>query len=233
MTSDKYLMALRPFAYLFNKYWKPNPDVLVAGFTAPQFNLPDNFSFMSLGKFEDYPVDKWSDAFLKLLNRIKDEAFVLMLEDYWITRHVNSEAVHILYDYALQFEYVLKVDLCGDRLYAHGADVNYGSVSYLDLVKSMPGSPYHMSLMTGIWRRDHLLRLIIPGESPWDIELAGTTRVSHDQEAIVIGTRQWPVRHSLAFRAENPGKLKLEEIATVDIQEMRELGLLDPWEKEE
>lgn len=229
MTSDKYLDALRPYAYLLNKYWKPNPQVVVAGFSKPKFKLPENFTFLSLGRFQDYPFKRWSNAFIKLLHTIEDEAFVLMLEDYWITREVNSEAMRILYDYIMQFKYVMKMDVCGERLYASHADLNYGTVRYLDLVKSMPGSPYHMSLITGIWRREHLLRHIIPDESPHDVEVIGTTRVSHDQNVIVLGTRQWPLRHTLAFRAADSNSLLLDEIAEHDVDDMKKMGLLKPW----
>lgn len=234
-TSDKYLPALRPFMYLFNKYWSKEQEVLVAGFSNPRFALPNNFTFLSIGKQRDYPFKKWSDALIHLLKHhgVNDEAFILMLEDYWLTRHVNLRAVEMLYDYAVQFKYTLKIDLTGDRLYARGADRSYGVVNYLDLVKSMPGSPYHMSLMCGVWRRDNLLKALKPGESPHDIELHGTTRVSHLQELLVLGTRQWPVRHTLGLRGGDHSTLKLDELQERDINELREKGYFEPWEKKE
>jgi hypothetical protein len=230
MTSNKYLPALRPFFHLFNKYWSREQQVLVAGFAAPQFDLPDNFEFMSLGSQTDYPFHKWSNGLNSLLGKIDDEAIIIMLEDYWLTRHVNIDAVGKLYDYAMQFGYVLKVDLTGDRLYAHGADLTYDTASYLDLIKSMPGSPYHMSLMTGVWRKDNMLRVLIQNESPHEVEMVGTQRASHMQDLLVIGTRQWPVRHTLGLRGGNHSKLFLQELKTKDVDEMRKLGYFEPWE---
>jgi len=232
LTSDKYIHALRPYAYLFEKYWIPNVPVLVAGFSPPPFSLPDNFSFTSLGNFADYPFNRWSDALIKLLNNIPDEVFVLMLEDYWITRQVDTNAVQMLVDYTHQFGYVMKVDLCADRLYAYGADLSYATCGYLDLVKSMPGSPYHMSLMTGVWRKEHLLRHLIPGESPHDVELTGTFRVSHDQNVLILGTRQWPLRHTLGLRGADPNTILLNELHPSDVEEMTKLGYFKPWEKD-
>lgn len=231
MTSDKYLPALLPYSYLLNKYWQPTPSVTVVGFSEPNFDLPDNFEFLSLGSYRDYPFERWSDALIKLLGTIQDESFVLMLEDYWITRHVDTRAVKILYDYSIQFGYVLKVDLCGDRLYAYGADLDYGVVSYLDLVKSMPGSPYHMSLMTGIWRKDNLMRCLVPNESPHDIEIIGTPRVSHMQDLLVLGTRQWPVRHILGLRARDHAHINTDGLNPVDIEAMEKLGYFDYWKE--
>lgn len=226
MTSDKYLWACRPFMWLWDRYFTPDisRNNVICGFTPPTFELSKKFKFYSIGKFEDYPFGKWSDALIRVLDNVADEVFMLMLEDYWLTRQVDTKAVEILYDYMLQFKYTVKIDLCADRLYAFGADLNYGTVSYIDLVKSMPGSPYHMSLMAGLWNRDLLKKVIIPGESPHDVEMVGTVRLSHT-EALVLGTRQWPLRHTLAFRGQDASRLLLDDLNHSDVKEMRELGL--------
>jgi hypothetical protein len=234
MTSDKYLPVLRASSWLLNKYWSPNPDVIVAGFTPPTFDLPSNFHFHSIGKFEDYPFKKWSDALIKLLHEIDDEVVVILLEDYFILRPVDTRNVRILYGYAMQFGYVLKIDLCVDRLYAGGTEMLYGVVEHIDLIKSMPGSPYHMSLWPGLWRKDNLLKVLVPDESPHDIELTGTTRLSHmGNDLLVLGTRQFPLRMYSALRGADPGRVDLSELNTNDIREMMALGFFDAWENAE
>ena len=50
---------------------------------------------------------------------------------------------------------------------------HYGNVGSLELVQSKPGSPYHMSLMTAMWRKENLLRVL-----GW---------VANGQEAKVVG----------------------------------------------
>ena len=228
MTSDKYLPALRPFLWLFEKYW-PNQAVTIVGFTAPDFELPPFADFMSLGNFSDYPVSRWSDALIKLLSLIPDEPFVLMLEDYWPTRPVYQEAVTMLYDYCRQFGYVCRLDLTGDRIGAAGASL-YGECGHLDLIWSDPESQYHMSLMTALWNPRNLRRVLIPGETPWEVELSGTPRLrAMKHEMIVLGTKIWPVKHTLAFRGGDSQKLLLDEIDPADVDAMRRLGLLKPW----
>lgn len=230
LTSDKYLDALRPFAWLFNKYWGADQEVLIAGFTPPAFDLPPNFTFHSIGNFSDYPVGRWSDALIKLMHDIPDEVFTLMLEDYWLTQPVYRQAVTMLYDYMRQFEYVARLDLTGDRKHAAQASL-YGKCGHLHLVHSNPDSQYHMSMMTGIWRKRHLLRVLIPNETPWQVELAGTPRLSYlRHEMIVLGTEEWPVRHTLAFRGGDAQKLLLDELDPADVAALRELGYLRPWE---
>lgn len=230
-TSDKYIKALRPFAYLLNKYWVPNPQVIVGGFEPPDFKLPNNFFFQTLGPQERYPLQKWSNGVHKLLTSYPHDIFILMLEDYWITRPVKTEIVNMLYDYMVQFSYVMRMDLTGDRQFA-GDIEDYDVIGEdIDLVKSSPWSPYHMSLMTAIWRKKHFLTIMRPDETPWEMELIGTERLSEMKDQIlVLGTKQWPIKHTLAFRGGDSSKLLLDEISEEDQAELRHYGLLEGLE---
>ena len=229
LTSDKYIQAIRPYAWLFRKYWSETQPVTVVGFTPPDFDLPSNFDFLSLGDFADYPINRWSDALLKLLHIIPDEPFVLMFEDYWPTRPVYVEAVRMLYDYCRQFQYVARMDLTADRQFAAGAAL-YNQCGHLDLLWSDPESQYHMSLMTGIWNPRHLKRALIPGETPWQVELDGTPRLrAMKDEMIVLGTKVCPIKHTLAFRGGDSQKLLLDELSPGDVAALTELGYLAPW----
>lgn len=229
-TSDKYLPVLRPFAWLFQKYWSPDQPVVIAGFTPPAFSLPPNFSFHSIGRFLDYPFHKWSDGVIDFINSQPDQAFICMLDDYWITRPVDAEIVKIAYDYTMQFGYVARVDLTGDRANSGSARF-YGKAGRANLIISDPDSPYHMSLMTAVWRREHLLRVLVRGETPWEVEIDGTPRLrAFKDRVIVLGTKEWPIRHTLAFRGGDTGKLLLDDVDAADVDEMRRLGLLEGLE---
>ena len=231
LTSDKYLAALRPFAYLLNKYWQPNPTVIVGGFTPPEFALPINFKFHSIGKFEDYPVDRWSNSVIRFLLEQPHDIYVFMLEDYWVTHPVNDSVVQVAVDYMRQFEYVARFDLTGDRLHS-GFAKDYGKAGEVDLIVSDPESQYHCSLMAGVWRRSHMLKILVESETPWQTELNGTPRLrALKDNLIVLGTKQWPVHHTLAMRKGSHEDLHLKEIAKEDVEEMRRLGYLAPWEK--
>jgi len=229
LTSDKYLPALRGYAYLLNRYWKPNPQVVVGGFTPPDFQLPRNFSFHSIGKYEDYPVARWSNALIRLLLEMPHDVFVLMLEDYWLTGPVDGEAVQVCADYMKQFEYVARFDLTGDRLHS-GFAKDYGMAGNVPLIISDPDSPYHFSYMTALWRRQHLLKILIENETPWESELNGTPRLRLLKDyVIVLGTKTPPVKHTLALRGGDHGKLLTDELRPDDVAEMDKLGMLHYW----
>lgn len=230
LTSDNYLEALRPFAFLLNKYWRPNPQVIVGGFTPPSFRLPSNFHFHSLGSFEDYPVDRWSNSLIRMLLELDHDVFVFMLEDYWITRPVKSGVIDIVSDYMSQFEYVARFDLTGDRLHS-GYATDYGKAANVEIIKSDPESQYHCSLIAGMWRRAHMLKILVENESPWQVELEGTPRLrALKDHVIVLGTKDPPLAHTLALRGGDDHKLFLDELKKDDVAELRRLRLLDKWE---
>jgi hypothetical protein len=89
-----------------------------------------------------------------------------------------------------------------------------------------------MSFQVGMWRREHLLEYMIPGETPNECEISGTLRMNEAQ-ALVLGTRQFPVRYLIALQF---GKLTLDggyqhptkaPILQNDIDELKERGFVN------
>jgi hypothetical protein len=225
-TSDKYIHAVLPFAWLLKKYWPNHPDVIVGGFAPPQFKMPPGFAFMSLGDQDDYPLNKWSNAFKNLIDRASQDVFIFMLEDMWIIEPVKENVVNMAHDYMNQFEYVARLDLTGDRLHSGQARM-YGKLGGINLVWSSPDSQYHMSTMPAFWRKEHLLKVLKMDETPWQLELDGTPRLRELQNSvIVLGTDAWPIKNTLAFRSGDHTQMLLDEIDKEDVKEMRRLKLI-------
>jgi hypothetical protein len=239
MTSDGYIDAVRPFIYLLKRYWgfsSGEIEVVVAGFSTPPFDLNDfgsnvnvKVKWHSIGKFEDYPIEKWSNSLIDLLGQIDDEYIILMLEDYWVIRMINSSAIYGAHSYMRQYPHTLKFDLAADRFFAGGATRDFMHHGWLDIVRSDPMSAYHMSLMTGMWNVELLKKVLLPDWNPWDVEIAGTTHLRNFRELDVVGSGQWPIKHTLAFRSGDSTKLLLEEIQQEDIYALRQLGFLEKW----
>ena len=234
LTSDGYSHSVMGFSYLFNKYWGQDQEVIVAGYNKFPSNMPSNFIKHRIGRQEDYPVNKWSDGLIGLLHDFpEDDVFILMLEDYWLIEPVHVREVNMLVDYMHQFRYVIKMDMYTDRRYAAGRQ-SYGMCGHIPLIKSDYNSQYHASLMVGAWNRDLMLKFLIPGESPWDVELSGTSRLARRKDdVLVLGTDSWdnnpktcPIRHTLAHRSGNPNALLLDDIKPEDIAAMKELGYI-------
>lgn len=246
MTSDKQQHCHKPFMYLFNKYWgrgdnwaNPSPQItpIFCGFTEPE-NIKEyydnGFAFYSIGKYEDYPAKRWSDALINVLENVAAPQFMLMLEDYWPVRQIDTRAIRMLFDYAAQFKYVLKICVTNERLnnriYAGDVDPKiYGHAGYVDLIKSPPGSSYQMSLWGGIWNRETMKGFIIPGEQAQEIEIYGTSRVNEvGENVLVLGTQQAPMIHAnvyLTSRGDRPDySIGHYAIPDEDIEYMRGKG---------
>lgn len=235
MTSDNQYNLIPGYCYLWHKYFGlSNVETVFCGFTPT--TTPDLTSFYSIGNFDDYPPHHWSDALIKVLDNIADDVFMLTLSDYWLTRYSDTFAVKMCYDYLRQFKYVLKMDLTTDRLYAEGGSKylfgynTYDTLGYLDLIKSSPGSPYHLSLWGGFWRRDLLRKVLVPGETAQQIELNGTSRLSQfGDEMLVLGTRQSPLRHANVIQGgkwNQDAMVGLPSLKDNDRRELEELGYL-------
>lgn len=192
-TSDPYLWCLKPFIFLFNQYWSELQEVIVGGFTHPQFPLPSNFHFHQIDK-NPYPKNKWSDGLIHFLNDYRDDVFVLMLEDYLLRRTVDHQGVSTLADYMRMGinQDVVRLDLTTDRLYGKGMrDIE--PWGHYDIIACDKDAPYEMSLQTALWNRKNFLSLLRPGMNPWEVE---TQTDMTKQPYRVLGTRQNLVRYA-------------------------------------
>lgn len=229
-TCDKYTWALRGFAYQFNKYWSGLQPVVVCGYTPPAFSLPDNFEFFQIDKNE-YPSTRWTNGLIKALKVINDDHVVIMLEDYWLCRGVNHQAVNTLHDLAQQYDNILRIDLTDDRQY-NGRMREFDYLPYWgynDILWTPPDSEYQSSLQAGIWNRKRLLEVVQPNESAWQFEIAGTGTVIRSRSDLwVLGTRQKPIRYANIFRGgdSSPASVNLSFLINEDVAELRKIGAL-------
>jgi hypothetical protein len=156
--------------------------------------------FCSQGRQEDFPANRWSNALIQYLQNLTTPLVLLMMEDYWLTRPVDAQAINWLGDYMQgpAAHDVARMDLTSDRLYATGSR-DIGSLHRLDLLEGSPHAEYTMSMQAGIWNREALLQLLRPNESPWETEMRGSVRMK-DSHWRVLGTRQTPMRYLIAVR---------------------------------
>jgi len=235
ITCDKYMWALRGFAYQFQKYWSTLQPVVVAGYSKPDFDLPGNFSFHSISPV-DYPKERWSSGLIEFLQTVDDEHFILMLEDYWLCRMVNHQAIGTLHELCTLQPQILRMDLTDDRQYA-GDMRDFGYMPYYghnDIIWTPPTSPYQMSLQVAIWNRKLLLGILAPEQSAWDVEIGKTSHTLHDRVDLwVLGTRQRPVRYANVFKGgdSSPAALNLTHLLPGDIEELRNVGAIPDVEE--
>ena len=96
-TSNNYLHVLKPFCFLFNKFWSDKQQVKIVGFEPPAWQMPDNFEFISLGKQRG--IKYWSDDYIDFFNSINDEYFIHMVENEFLLRPVDFDIINSLVEF--------------------------------------------------------------------------------------------------------------------------------------
>lgn len=218
ITNDNHLWLLPGFAYLWNKYSDASHQVVVVGYSKPDFELPRNFRFMSLGS--QRPKEEWSDALFDFMDRIGHNRFILMLEDFWLNDWMDRLVINKLDRFVT--DDVLRIDLSGNRLSYPHLPVGQ-KVMNVDLIESLPTAKYQMSYQAAIWHKDNLRKVLKSGENPWESEINGSKRVGNLR---VLGTNPKVVSYQPVWRSQQK-RWQLDKIKLDDLEYMRKQGWLD------
>jgi len=192
----KYLWAVRPFLYLFNKYWGAGTTVLLFSVAKPEWELPSNVELILLPDSElvdgDRHVSLFTDDHLWFLEQLNDELFIYFLPDHWIVAPVDLERVETLYRYTLATPLIVRMNL-GYRIGVSRLAEKVGSFEGLDITECAPDrGELKISLTPCFFRTKLLHDLLKPGQDPWRAE-SYATRMIHDMH---------PTYRSVASRPE-------------------------------
>lgn len=93
VASNQNVDLLAGFAEAFNKHWSETQDVIAIHSEKPPGKLPDNFlPIKAEGEEADYGR-AWGPSFRKVIQKIPHGRFMLFLEDQYLVRDVDIEAV--------------------------------------------------------------------------------------------------------------------------------------------
>lgn len=206
-TSDKYLHLIPVFIYLFNKYF-PGQEVEIAGYQKPSCELPDNFTFHSMG--EQGTVKEWSTDLRKYFESMDEDWILWMMEDTFIRREVKESAMDECC--ALMMPGIGRIALTND-LRSREHTITNG------FVYAHPNSRYRLSTQPSIWNKQFLLQYLTDGLSPWEFE----TQDPKNDGWNIVGAVEYPVIHNEGVRRFDPHKLDLNNIDHVDIDHINKL----------
>lgn len=224
LTSNEYLHCLHPFAYLFNKFWGAAQPVKVVRYEHRPRGLSGNFSNFSIGIQANYT---WSSGLIKYLQHHNEPLVLLMLEDYFIDKSVDTNAVEQLWQLMRNQPEIAKIDLSNDRLKVSYSDFN----DYL--VKSDDDTLFQTSLQAAIWRKDFLLQFLDPREDSWQFEKRGTKRVINARQSgkfdgVILGCKEPPLSYVNAKGGEgnHPHLWDFKKIPEWMVKELAEKRLM-------
>lgn len=218
-TNDNHLHLLKGFSYLWNEYSDPATTITVVGYSQPDFELPPNFAFYSLG--QQVPKDKWSNSLIDFCNILDNDYFLLMLEDFWLIDYVDRLVIPKLEKFLA--DDVLRIDLSGNR-YAYPY-IEVDECAEYKIIQSYPHAKYLMSFQAAIWHRENLLKVLRLNENPWQAEIDGSRRVK-ESGLRVLGTDLRVMKYQPVWRSQQR-KWQLDKIPTYQLERIKSNGWLE------
>ena len=168
-TSNQLMHCTPAWAYLFNKFWPWKQKVRVLGYNNPEFDLPENFEYISLGVQRGPKY--WSDDMIDYFKNCEHEVFYLTTEDGFLVHPVEEDIINL----AMKIAFMnpagkyMRFNLTSDVQSRHHDTLkNFGDY---DLIRASQSVIYRHSLQHCVWRKDSFLSKLIPGQSCWDFEL--------------------------------------------------------------
>jgi len=183
---DDYSDVWFPFFQCFFKYWNDCPYQVYLG------SVRKKFDHSQVKMLHSNAHSNWSSRAIEHLSQIKSTYVLLMLEDYMLSKKVNTEEIASL------LELMDTYDLNFLRLYPDPPPS-----------RGMSGQPYigfqdigqlnRTNTQVAIWRREALLDLTRPGESLWEFEINSSIRSNNRYPGSICGVWKPAIHYYMAI----------------------------------
>jgi hypothetical protein len=165
-TCNSYLFLVKPYTFLFNKFWNRPQKVVYLGYDKPKCDLPDNFDFITIGNDDD--LKNWSSDLINFFNSIDDEHFMISTDDSMLVDYTNFDRYDKLSKF-LENPKVGRINLTRDTV--NRPHRGFDEVDGLKIIEARQDASYRLSLLGPcIWRKDYWLKYLKPGVTPWEFE---------------------------------------------------------------
>jgi len=225
LTNRKHHWLLHGFAYLFNQFWSADQKVTVVSYGKNDLKLPANFGFHSMAN-ENYPVEKWSDGLIRFLRQINDDVFITLLEDFWLNAPVDTKKVMALYQW-MQRTKGTEIEALRLELWRSVRSKKqtrfWGKIRDIPIVTTGSGAKYRMNLQSNIWNAFLLSKVLVPGETPWEVEIKGTERAA---ELNILGVEKTVVNYEPVFQKGSIDHERLQMIPKTHLDRIKREGWL-------
>ncbi len=163
VSCDKYADLWKPFFHLLFYYWPelPFPVYLISNYL---LHTDSRVTTIAVGKDES-----WSHGLLTAMDRIEAQYLLLLLEDFFLQKPVDHEAV---------LNCIQTMEAINGRMLrlvpnpCPDLPVN----GYPEIGEIKPSSPYRVSTQATLWRKSELAGVLQAGENIWEFEINGTER---------------------------------------------------------
>jgi hypothetical protein len=174
-TCNNYLFLVKPFTFLWNKFWQRSQEVVYLGYDKPEHSLQENFDFISVGP--DDGLENWAKDLIKFFNSIDDEYFIFTYDDGLLVDQTNFG----VYDKLLKYLDNPKVGrICLTRDTTSRPHRLFDKSDGLTVIEANAESDYRISFSPSIWRKEYFLKYLEKGMNHWTFESVGSERAKND-----------------------------------------------------
>lgn len=173
MAFDSYSDVWKPFEFFMKKNWSDceYPVVMATCNDTKGIDIADKI--ITTGNLE------WTARLHKALLDIDTPYILMMLEDLYIDRKIQSEKISDCIALMERNEEIGHIRLLPNTKYKKNYDKDGKYGEYL------PGQMYRISTHPAIWKREYLLKLTEPVMSAWDFEYLGSEQCCELPEKVL------------------------------------------------
>jgi hypothetical protein len=185
-TCDKYHHILKVFCYLYEKFW--NDPITVLGYKKPSFQLPENFTFHSMGK--DRGIKFWSNDLIRFFSKVNAEKYIWMMEDTFILEKIDRKTLVTLYD-SIEPN-IIRAELSGTMTHRNGkwqGKATSDAINTIEYYKTVDGVKLYKMPFWGktfmpvsVWNKRQFLKYIDKNQNPWEFEKKGSKKAMNHSD---------------------------------------------------
>ncbi len=164
-TCDLYRNVTLPVLFSLKKYYRDMGKGIIVGYKSPDFVLPPNFEFVSMGI--DKTPTQWTNGLKSFLQEYSEEYFILHMDDHLLVDDVDSDKIDQLCE-------LINANVEIDKIMLHPFTSTmfkpYPTKHKELLLYKCERGIGTTTLMNAIWRKDYLLELLVDNLGPHDFE---------------------------------------------------------------
>lgn len=169
VSCDGYKDLWEPYFNSFFKYWPDCPYQVYLGSNESTYS-DSRVKSILIGPDKDY-----SSNLLSMLKKIDSKWLILWIEDLFLYEKIDN-------DYISKLMGIAKKNKAGYLKLDIGTPWSFTN-NKKDLVGPLPkGIRYRSGIGLALWNKNTLTKLLIPGESAWEIERNGSKRSNSFKE---------------------------------------------------
>jgi hypothetical protein len=164
LSCDKYSDLWMPFFSQVDKFWPKCPFPIYLGSNTKKYSGNFVKTILSVSRVD------WSTDLINILKKIKEKYIFLWIDDFFPTSTIDTSL------FVRCFQFMEKTNANHIHLAPGITPDGYCEDTLFGYYKKR--KPYRV-IASGFWNKQHLIRLLLPGENPWNFEIMGSYRSSY------------------------------------------------------